>query len=189
MPQPIVRDVSGQQVGPRSRHPPSHAPTSQHIQASTRDGRVQVLGREGVQLTLTCCDDGHHPPAGTKQLFFLPNRGSLVRLDRAGELQLLSVDHLESPKAAGGDSSPADPSSGSAPAALSPPLARLRLPQEGGDADDAITYAVAMRREPYVLVGCRGGAVRVVMAANASGAGVTAARQVRALKLMPYSSE
>jgi hypothetical protein len=46
-----------------------------------------------------------------------------------------------------------------------------------------------MQREPFLLLGCRSGAVRVAQMVNASGSGVTAARQVRGLKLTSYSSE
>jgi len=72
------------------------------------------------------------------------------------------------------------------PPALASPLGRLRLPSS---TDDVITHAVPMQREPYIVVGGRSGAVRVAMMTNASGYGVTAARQVRGLKLMPYISE
>lgn len=98
---------------------------------------------------------------------------ALPRL-QAGKLQLWAVDPLDS-HSGGGD--------GDASAAAAP-LQELEL----GDGDE-ITFAAAMQREPFLLLGCRGGAVRVAHMVNASGSGVTAARQVRALKLTHYSSE
>ena len=90
---------------------------------------------------------------------------------QAGKLQLWAVDHLEGHSDDGGGGADA-------------PLQELSL--EGGD---EITHAAPMQREPFVLLGCRSGAVRVAQMVNASGSGVTAARQVRALKLTAYSSE
>jgi hypothetical protein len=43
-------------------------------------------------------------------------------------------------------------------------------------------------QEPYVLLGCNSGAVRVAALVNASGDAVTGARQVRALQLREYTS-
>lgn len=43
-------------------------------------------------------------------------------------------------------------------------------------------------QEPYVLLSCSSGAVRVAALVNASGDAVTGARQVRALQLREYTS-
>ncbi|KAI8474766.1 MAG: hypothetical protein J3K34DRAFT_490656 [Monoraphidium minutum] len=157
----------------------AYEPIQRLLAVSTDDGRVKVFGREGVERTLHCGDErgssdggggGRAPPAATRQLLFLVNRGAIVRIDEEGELQLWAVD----PEAGGGSDG-----GGAAPAA---PLQQLAL---GGG--DAVTHAAAMQREPFLLLGCSSGAVRVAHMVNASGAGVTTARQVRALKLTGYS--
>lgn len=49
------------------------------MQVSTSDGRIKVLGHEGVEgLLLSTLVD----PAPTQQLVFASNRGGLVRLDQ-----------------------------------------------------------------------------------------------------------
>lgn len=50
-------------------------------QVSTADGRVKVLGQEGVEGLLV---SSLHDPAPTQQLLFAHNRGGLVRLDQVG---------------------------------------------------------------------------------------------------------
>jgi hypothetical protein len=44
-------------------------------------------------------------------------------------------------------------------------------------------------QEPFLLLGCSSGAVRVAALVNASGDAVTGARQVRALQLREHTSE
>jgi len=61
-------------------------------QVSTHNGCVQLFGREGVERTMGCnISDAGAPgadgeaagaPRPTRQLFFLANRGSVVRLDQ-----------------------------------------------------------------------------------------------------------
>lgn len=46
-----------------------------------------------------------------------------------------------------------------------------------------------MKREPYLMLGCSSGTIRVAGLVNASGSTVTEARQVRALKMMAYTSK
>jgi hypothetical protein len=49
------------------------------LQVSTSDGRVKILGQEGVEgLLISSLLD----PASTQQLLFAHNRGGLVRLDQ-----------------------------------------------------------------------------------------------------------
>jgi len=126
---------------------------------STSDGRVKILGREGVERTL---HTGAHVPSATRQLLFLLNRGALARVGGDGRVELCAVDADE----------PAQEEEGGAPRGA--PLAALELP--GGD---HVTAAAAMHQEPYVQLGCSSGAVRVAGLVNASGAPVTEARQVR----------
>lgn len=90
------------------------------------------------------------------------------------------LEHLGNRSGGGGGDDDADDDR----TAAALPLGELRL-----DGGDAVTFASPMDREPYVLLGCRSGAVRVAMMSNASGCAVTVARQVRGLKLMPHSSE
>jgi hypothetical protein len=51
---------------------------------------------------------------------------------------------------------------------------------------DEITTVVPLKREPYLLLGCLSGNVKVAMLVNSAGAPITEARQVRGLKLMQY---
>lgn len=44
-------------------------------------------------------------------------------------------------------------------------------------------------QEPYLLLGCSSGTVRVAALVNASGDAVSGARQVRSLQLREYTSE
>lgn len=46
----------------------------------------------------------------------------------------------------------------------------------------------AVQQEPYLLLGCASGSVRVVALVNASGDAVAAARQVRSLQLREHTS-
>lgn len=114
---------------------------------------------------------------------------------QAGELQLWSVDQDQAAAAADAEAPPGG---------AAPPLSVLSLADScdpaaaaavdaaahkgGGSGGDAITCAAPLRREPYVLLGCASGAVRVAMVANASGCGVVGARPARGLRLMPYRS-
>jgi hypothetical protein len=49
------------------------------MQVSTSDGRIKVLGQEGVEGLLI---SALLEPAATQQLLFVQNRGGLVRLDQ-----------------------------------------------------------------------------------------------------------
>lgn len=51
-----------------------------------------------------------------------------------------------------------------------------------------VCCVASFEQEPYLLLGCRSGAVRVAALVNASGDAVNAARQVRALQLRDYTS-
>jgi hypothetical protein len=51
---------------------------------------------------------------------------------------------------------------------------------------DEITTVVPLKREPYLLLGCLSGNVKVAMLVNSAGAAITEARQARGLKLMQY---
>jgi hypothetical protein len=73
---------------------------------------------------------------------------------------------------------------GGAAAGAAPPLYELSL-GEG----DAVTCAAALEREPFVLLGCRSGDVRVALAADVGGGGAAAGRQAQELRLLPYTSE
>jgi hypothetical protein len=55
--------------------------------------------------------------------------------------------------------------------------------------DDSITCVTPLEQQPYLMLGCASGAVRVAVLVNASGAPVMEARQARSLKLMPYLGE
>jgi hypothetical protein len=98
---------------------------------------------------------------------------------------LLQLWPIEPPDALGNGADGPEAEAAAAAAASALPLAELRL----GHSSDLITRALPLGREPYLLLGCGSGAVRVAAMVNASGTPVTAARQVRGLTLMPYSSE
>lgn len=49
-----------------------------HVQVGTEEGRVVVVGDDGVELLL----GSNSNDAATQQLLFLANRGSVVRLDK-----------------------------------------------------------------------------------------------------------
>lgn len=56
-------------------------------QVSTADGRVKVLGREGVERTLRCSAGGDGSrAAATRQLLFLVDRGAIIRVDEVSGL-------------------------------------------------------------------------------------------------------
>ncbi|GBF96648.1 hypothetical protein Rsub_09281 [Raphidocelis subcapitata] len=154
----------------------AYEPTQRLLAVSTVDARVKLFGREGVERTLFCAPRGSGadgaPPAATRHLAFLVNRGALLRVDTDGELQLWAVEALDDD----------DDDGAAAGSGAELPLQRLRL---GGG--DAITHAVAMERQPFVLLGCRSGAVRVALMADAAGEAVEGARQVHALQLLPHS--
>jgi hypothetical protein len=57
-----------------------------------------------------------------------------------------------------------------------------------GFAPVQVVCITSFDHEPYVLLGCSSGAVRVAALVNASGDAVTGARQVRALQLREYIS-
>lgn len=52
-----------------------------------------------------------------------------------------------------------------------------------------VCFVAAVQQEPYLLLGCTSGAVRVAGLVNASGELVSGTRPVRGLTLLPYSSE
>lgn len=51
-----------------------------------------------------------------------------------------------------------------------------------------VCCVASFEQEPYLLLGCRSGAIRVAALVNASGDAITAARQVRSLQLRDYTS-
>jgi hypothetical protein len=51
---------------------------------ATSDGRVKVIGRDGVERTLY--DRRGARPQRTKQLMFLFNRGVIIRLDAVSSM-------------------------------------------------------------------------------------------------------
>lgn len=149
----------------------SYEPTQRLLAVGTADGRVKLFGREGVERSLFT-RGGPDKPAGTRQLLWLVNRGGIMRVDKNGQVQLWAADNSDS----------ASDCADGGPIAAAAPLHRLSL-----DGGDAVTCAAAMTVEPFVLLGCGSGAVRVALMANASGDAVNAARQVRGLKLLPYT--
>jgi hypothetical protein len=120
-----------------------------------------------------------------------PRTGSApFRRPQAGQLQMWSADALAEEGAGEPVAAPAPvdgsftlgPLGGGAPGA-SPPLQELAL-----GAGDAITSAAALEQEPFVLLGCRSGDVRVALVADAAGAGAAVAHQAHSLALLPYKS-
>ncbi|GBF90962.1 hypothetical protein Rsub_03817 [Raphidocelis subcapitata] len=155
----------------------AYEPTQRLLAVSAPGGRIKVFGRDGVERCMLGAD------AATRQLRFLDNRGALARVDADGQIELFQIEAPEA--AANADAGVVGAGAAAAgvdAAAPSPPLARLRLP----DGDAAICVEPAAR-EPFLLVGCRSGAVRVAAAINASGNPAAAARQARGLVLMPYT--
>eukprot|EP00878_Enallax_costatus_P027200 GHUV01029262.1.p1 GENE.GHUV01029262.1~~GHUV01029262.1.p1 ORF type:complete len:638 (+),score=216.01 GHUV01029262.1:649-2562(+) len=132
-----------------------------HVQVGTEDGRVKVVGADGVELLLGVGGNG----AGTQQLVSAANRAGIVRLDKSGVLQLFSID----PASTADEDDP------------SKPLDTLTV--DG----DKVCCLAALPREPYLLLGCSSGSIKVAALVNASGTPVTEARQIRGLQLTQYS--
>eukprot|EP00877_Chromochloris_zofingiensis_P001873 jgi/Chrzof1/11687/Cz06g05130.t1 len=137
----------------------AYEPIQRLLAVSTSDGRIKIIGKEGVERNMKTAA---RMPEATRQLKFLYNRGIIVRVDQAGRVEIWSIDHTD----AHDDSQP---------------LHSLHLD------DDDVTCVAAMKREPYLMLGCSSGTIRVAGLVNASGSTVTEARQVRALKMMAYT--
>jgi hypothetical protein len=52
-----------------------------------------------------------------------------------------------------------------------------------------VCCVASFEHEPYLLLGCASGTVRVAALVNASGDAVAGARQIRALQLREHTSE
>eukprot|EP00879_Flechtneria_rotunda_P011333 GHRR01011838.1.p1 GENE.GHRR01011838.1~~GHRR01011838.1.p1 ORF type:complete len:1352 (+),score=605.93 GHRR01011838.1:400-4455(+) len=144
---------------PASSDSLDYDPVQRLLAVGTQDGRIQVIGRDGVEQALSC-----RSHEATQQLLFLINRGGIVRLNQAGILELFG----------------ADPAGCDTEEDSSKPLHTLAVQ------DDKVCRLALLHREPYLLLGCSSGIVRVCGLVNASGVPVAEARQVRGLILMPY---
>ncbi|MEW5311029.1 MAG: hypothetical protein WDW38_002776 [Sanguina aurantia] len=135
----------------------AYDPVQRLLAIGTTDGRVKILGRDGVERTLF---SGMDEPSATVKLQFFSNRGLLARVCSAGAMEAWSLY---------------DPH---APYAFSL-VATLQLP------NDKISSMDCLPREPYIMLGCGSGNVRAASMVDQNGAPATSARPCTALVLSP----
>jgi hypothetical protein len=77
-----------------------NAPCAAASQVSTADARIKLFGREGVERTLFCAPGGGGadgpPPATTRHLAFLANRGAVLRVDTVRDWSTMQQGQLRS---------------------------------------------------------------------------------------------
>lgn len=161
------------------------------MQVGTQDGRVKVFGKEGVEAMF-------RSPAqcATAHLQFLDELGAVLRLTQARrtETHLLSVCSVMLSRSTAHLVSVVT-------CAL---LARLtaRAAAQDGDVQlwgvhagglldsltctDAVTAVAALLPEPYLVLGCRSGGLRVAALLDEAGAPADSAREAASLGLLPY---
>lgn len=95
----------------------------------------------------------------TASIHILPNTGDVIRLDDDGRIELWSMDSME------------------CVASLPPPH------------DDVVTVCLPLPHDPYLLLGCRSGAVNVVGLLGSDHAPLGPTRSAHFLSQMPYVIE
>ncbi|KAF8064591.1 hypothetical protein HT031_003392 [Scenedesmus sp. PABB004] len=193
------------------RSPPTAATAAPPRQVGTADGRVKLLGADGVERCVFSASPaaGTAGAAGTAALLFVPHRGGVLRLDavRAGQRRAMSPRTQRRARPASGgrpgiDRRPA-PRRAAPPRAAQAGLLELFAVDAGAAAashddpgrplaalrldGDAVRCVAALPGEPLLLLGCESGAVRTAAVVNASGEPVAEARQARGLELLPYA--
>ena len=154
-------------------------------QVATSDGRIKLVGQDGVEVT--ACSSS---PAGTKYLQFLPKKGALLRvtkvclaswsaLSESRELlqQVLLGNFLVTPYdmqlfMQEGDLQLWALSDGSLLESM--PFA------------DPVTSVAVMQDEPFVLLGCTSVNIPVVSLVDSSGSLAVGAAHVHTLELQPF---
>lgn len=68
----------GQTGFPESADSVAYEPTQSLLAVGTADGRVKLIGRPGVEVTMRC-----PTRAATRHLAFVPNKGALLRVSQA----------------------------------------------------------------------------------------------------------
>lgn len=137
-----------------SRLPPLPPPVAPlpALQVGTEDGRVKLIGQQGVEATMRSGSSR----AGTRHLCFLPNRGAILRVNEEGEIQLFSV-----------------------------PACRL-LTSTWLRGDPINAAALLPEEDPYLLLGCESGNVRVVALLDDHGMPAAEGTAAADLALQPY---
>lgn len=207
-PQPFLL-APGHLVVPHLLHP-SVAPYVPHaaaLQVGTSDGRVVLIGRPGVEATLRSASR-----SPTQHLCFLPNRGALLRVTQDGDIQLFSAVQrrlltsiwLQVCSAAGTCSSVFACTKGwrcsearvpvgvcmaltacnRAAPSRQPPL----LPMVQGDVINSVALLPGAS-DPYILLGCESGNVRVVALLDEAGQPAVDGRPAADLSLQPYQGD
>ncbi|GFR40026.1 hypothetical protein Agub_g561, partial [Astrephomene gubernaculifera] len=134
------------------------------IGIATSDGKVKLLGRQGCELTLY---SGAKYPYATRQLQFLQNRGVIMRVSKGGIMESWSV------------AAAASVDRGANSGARSLGTLKLR--------GDKIHCVADMPRDPYVLLGCASGCLRVAALVDAAGNPVAGSPgQARHFAVTPY---
>ncbi|KAG2431284.1 hypothetical protein HYH02_013415 [Chlamydomonas schloesseri] len=137
----------------------AYEPVQGAIAVSTSDGKVKIFGAPGVERTVY--SHARYPYA-TRQLMWLRNRGVLLRVSKGGFMECWSV-------AAGSRSHGGVRSLGS-----------VKVKH------DKICCVADMARDPYVLMGCASGGLRIAQLVDAAGAATSQPRAVRKLAVAPY---
>ncbi|KAG2484014.1 hypothetical protein HYH03_017181 [Edaphochlamys debaryana] len=129
------------------------------VAVSTSDGRIKLMGRPGVERTLY---SAARYPYATRQLAWLKNRGVLMRVSKGGFMESWSV--ASGPKSEGGVRA----------------LGTLKVKH------DKVCCVADMARDPYVLLGCASGCLRIAQLVDGQGEPTSQARHARGFGLAPY---
>lgn len=171
-------------------------PVQSLLAVATSDGRVKLIGRPGVEATLRA---GSRAP--TRHLCFLRNRGALLRVDanvsRWGAFWLLWSASMHAWLSQGnqGCFSSRESHRDHASFMLSLwlqgelqlfGLERRRLAASTLLRGDAINAAALLPDDPYLLLGCESGSVRVVGLLGPEGQPAEGATPAVDLELLPY---
>ncbi|GAX80417.1 hypothetical protein CEUSTIGMA_g7856.t1 [Chlamydomonas eustigma] len=143
----------------------AYDPIQKLLAVGTSDGRVKLFGRLGVEKTLY---SSARKPSGTKQLVFHSNRGILLRLSKAGIVEVW--DLIDS--ALGVNAEPEG--------AKSKPSLKL----EDGD---KVRCLAPFFFDPYVALGCSSGSIRFAMLIDKSGQPMSSVRPAHGLRLAQLS--
>ncbi|GLC57475.1 hypothetical protein PLESTB_001231000 [Pleodorina starrii] len=129
------------------------------VAIATSDGKIKLFGRPGCEATVY---SAARYPYATRQLQFLQNRGVFVRVSKGGFMESWSVRSGSS--ADGG-------------------VRSLGIVKVRGD---KICCVADMARDPYVLLGCASGSLRIAMLVDGAGCPTTQPRQARGFAVAPY---
>lgn len=128
----------------------AYEPIQRLLAVGTKDGRLKIVGSSGVEKLLLS-----DKPGCTRQLLFLTNRGTVVRLEEGGSMEVWGVDSGEM-------------------------VCRVEVP------GDRICCVSQVPGEPYLMLGCAHGDMRVACLTDVNGEPTTEAREVKGTMLMKY---